>query len=1180
MDWEDTGGPLDSEDLAGLSIIGEEDLFASDIDDPAAMWLAAQGEGEIGTQSKDPAMGGMTAADLQLGRFSHMEPRIQRGIQSALYGTLDASKIGKDSLGVMAAVEEFTSVTGVDPQVIASRMKIDESVEDPRSRQDLGMVISMLQNTAGEYMERGPGKNLPGNYLNPDKMASKTEKLSIAFQKLGGIADLYIPEETKQSSIYGLRKEQVVNQLADRFMNQKFFDRGKDVSARADYATLPLPNELNVPGLVPTRSSVYGSTSPHTRLEQSAFYEAGTEGYSDYEIRQLQPSLINSLVPIRREDRERVNGKNRTKPNIARGQEFQMGTIIQDTEFVRKALLEAFPTMQNESEGVGRAIGFNSPYADQAASDNLRNEAAILGIDRDTFMSVSDNTPIVAGQTLPTVPPQRARNEFVQATDRIYGAPVVTHAQAVDFGASVNALASQISGHTPSGSSGRGGMHGVRGESELSLFVDALDIGLHTSEMYGKLPPTIPERSDRALYRSQVANNPSPAQGTPEWLAQREGNITASTADVLLREMGAEKMAATLARDKLGQGEKFIPNAYTKGGNRWEDMVRRSFMSGPGKELDYEEAFFETNPEYAGFGVSPDGRLFNQDGSSAGLLELKYLTPKSMEGALKKYTPQMQMQMAITGESQTHFYAYDHSTGDYIHEVVQADEEMQGKLLLAGKEAQAMAANLDARGVVALEKQIKEARKPRQRRGSSQGRAGQEAKFEGRGPEEPVTGFVSGGGSGGGGKYGGRSGASPSEPSGGQLVVTGKDLATIPDAEFREAEIEAIDETTESLRELSKSAKDAGNMLGEMMGFALAGTASGMEELQGAAARGMDPNQARGLRDALSAGNVSGAGAERLLDASTKLVVDLNNTENYERVWGGLRRTLATNTNSAAVQQAGMNLPLPGDMAAMNQRQMLSMAFKLTEGMNEEDKAYTLRAFNFGDMAIFSGTSEDLINRTGMLDVEGLKGADKAAKVLQRGKRNLEELTGSFGEEGGFVSQAGQYIGSFFNSATGAAVTGAAAYGTAKAGGVGAALSVAGGGIATTAASAAPYAAAAMPVVVAGGVAYGMTDEYAGKRQEQINTLGTDVYSQQQAGIGIDFSHLWKMISGDSSPEQVAGAIPSQSIGTMRDPNALGEQEVKVESTVNIEVNVSPDLVQTTIDDNGNIIEEGTSIPR
>lgn len=1125
MDWEDdTGGPLNSEDFAGLTIMEEEDLLNGDEDDAATLWLAAHKGPRPGQASsampnalaeagmafegsvygnESAQVTGMTAADLQLVRFGHMEPRVQRGIQSALYGTLDASKIGKGSLEIMAAVEAFTSVTGVDASTFAGRMRIDGSVGDPRSKQDLGMVISMLQNTAGEHLVRGPGKNLPGNYLNSDKMISKTAKLGLAFDKLGGLADLYIPEATKQSSIYGQRKEQVVNQLTDRMMNQKFFNRGKDTSAFADFPTLPLPNELNIPGLVPTRSSVYGSTSPHTRMEQSAFLASeNIDQYSEYEIKQMSPSLINSLIPITRGDRERVDGKNRTKPNIARGQEHQMGQAIQDAEFVRKALLEAFPTMQNESEGVGRAIGFNSPYAEQEDAINARDMAAILDVD----------------------------------------------------------------------------IHQYAGEESLSAqreFVAAeLESGATELALYGKLPPMIPESSARARYRSSVASNPSPIQGTEAWLEQRKGNITASTADVLLSNSGAEKMAATLARERLGLADLYIPNAYTKGGNDWEDRVRKSFLSGPGRDLGYEETFFETNPDLKGFGVSPDGRLYNEDGSSAGLLELKYLTPKSMGGAVKKYTPQMQMQMAITGESQTHFYAYDHSTGEYIHEVVQADEELQGKLLSAGKEAQAMATNLDARGVVALEKQIKEARKPRQRRGSSQGRAGTEAKFKGRSPDEPQTGFVSGGGGGvGAGENSSRGGVGGY--SGGQLTVQGRDLALVPDADFREAELGAIEETTNSLKELSKSAKDAGGMLGEMMGFALAGTSSGIGEVQNAAAIGMETNQSRGMRDALMANNVSEAGAQRVMDASSNMMMQMNDPRTYDRAFGNIHGFFSSST-VPEIRNQMRNLPSPSQFASMSPRQIAGMFNSMTSGMSAEGRATTLAQFNMQDMASFTGTTDDLLNRVGSLDQEGLEGADRSVKMLQRGKRDVQEHTGSFGESGGFISQAGQYIGDFFSSKTGAAVTAAAAYGTAKVGGIGAASTLAAGGL-TTAASAAPYAA--MPLAVVGGVAYGMTDKYAGERQETIDAIGAGTYSQQQAGIGIDFSHLWKMISGDNSPEQVAGAIPSQSVGSVRDPSGTG-QEVKVESTVNIEVNVSQDLVETIVDDNGTITEEGTGYSR
>lgn len=238
----------------------------------------------------------------------------------------------------------------------------------------------------------------------------------------------------------------------------------------------------------------------------------------------------------------------------------------------------------------------------------------------------------------------------------------------------------------------------------------------------------------------------SPKQGTQEWLNQRKGKITASTAAGLLKSGGIEERALELAMERLGTAEKFAGNADTREGNEGEDRAGRSFMAQVGSKrgLTLHEAYFEENPDIPNFGVSPDGRLYDKEGNSAGLLELKYLSSGSMAKALDKYTPQMQMQMAITGESQTHFYALDKFTGDYVHEIVEADPKLQEQLIEAGQAAVEMASGLDNRGVQALRNKIlssKKANKGRSQVGKSAG--GQTTSFEAESleAEEPMTPF-------------------------------------------------------------------------------------------------------------------------------------------------------------------------------------------------------------------------------------------------------------------------------------------------------------------------------------------------------------------------------------------------------------------------------------------------------
>ena len=165
-----------------------------------------------------------------------------------------------------------------------------------------------------------------------------------------------------------------------------------------------------------------------------------------------------------------------------------------------------------------------------------------------------------------------------------------------------------------------------------------------------------------------------------------------------------------------------------------------------GKGLTMTEAFFEESddPKLAGFGVSPDGRLWDDEGKSKGLLELKYLSSGSMAGAVKKYTPQVQMQMAVTGETQTNFFALDKYTGEYVHEVIKADPAMQKELITAGTQALELGASLDYRGIQALEKKKKfKKNQPRKQVGVSEEEVvGQQTSIDlSEEVEQPMTAF-------------------------------------------------------------------------------------------------------------------------------------------------------------------------------------------------------------------------------------------------------------------------------------------------------------------------------------------------------------------------------------------------------------------------------------------------------
>ena len=803
-----------SEDLSGLTISGGID-GSLESNDPAAMWLSQQEQSAIdsgdGASFQEELIGSATAADLQLGRISHVEPRIQAGIKAVLSGQ---SLGGVHPVDLAAAREEFGSVIGSDPTKFARQIKFDESVQLPRHEQDIKTVMSMIGNTAGNFLDRGPGGQLVNTYATDERREKADADLVQALGYVQDLAGLYIDGRTVGSPVEGARRRALEESITNRLTEGVFYEGSSN--------TLPLPNETGVTGIVATQG-IYGTPqgTSEDRLSSGQFddlyKQVSAEGGKTRFARDDQgfkvfrddvtgeqrsdalrrtPSLANSLFP-----KPRSVGKQsfttEEKAKHARDQKFAMGQAQYKADFARRVLREQMPTTRDESKGQIRMSGWDTPYGEQADLQNLRNEAAIQGIDWNSKFSGQKEDDI---------------------------------------------------------------------QSELTAYIENVTESPSTS---GEIK-----------------------QGTQAWLNQRKGKITASTAAGLLKAGGVEERAMELAMERLGTSTPFTGNAHTREGNEGEARAARAFMSGPGKSLTMYEAYFEEDENIPGFGVSPDGRLYDQEGASAGLLELKYLSSGSMSGALSKYTPQMQMQMAITGESQTHFYALDKYTGEYVHEVVKANPNMQAELIEAGQSALSMAAGLDNRGVQALRKQI-ESNKPRQRKGASEKATGQTTSFEvDTDIDEPMTAFqaavMTSASSGISGEGAGSTAlakkltqidqaermkeavadaqdADPTADIAGQQVQARKrgllEVAAYAEKDKREnAQQEAANqeladaakEASSSVKNFGKSVKDASLVLGELGGLITGGNASGMSEVRLAAETGQDVGQVRGTREALA----------------------------------------------------------------------------------------------------------------------------------------------------------------------------------------------------------------------------------------------------------------------------------------------------------------------------------------
>jgi putative phage-type endonuclease len=154
-------------------------------------------------------------------------------------------------------------------------------------------------------------------------------------------------------------------------------------------------------------------------------------------------------------------------------------------------------------------------------------------------------------------------------------------------------------------------------------------------------------------------------QGSPEWLAERAGHVTASrAADVLSRIKTGEadtrrKYRIQVCTERLtGNPVQGYQNAAMLWGTMTEPDGRIAYEASTGAFV--EEVGFIKHPEMPWVGASPDGHIGDD-----GMLEIK--CPEStthLEWMLEKrlplkHRPQVQFQMWVTGRAWVDFVSYD-----------------------------------------------------------------------------------------------------------------------------------------------------------------------------------------------------------------------------------------------------------------------------------------------------------------------------------------------------------------------------------------------------------------------------------------------------------------------------------------------------------------------------------------
>lgn len=178
-------------------------------------------------------------------------------------------------------------------------------------------------------------------------------------------------------------------------------------------------------------------------------------------------------------------------------------------------------------------------------------------------------------------------------------------------------------------------------------------------------------------------------QGTPEWLAERAGKVTASMlSNVMMAKTAAgyQNYLAQLICERLtGEPVETFKSAAMEHGNETEPQARAFYELETGNEV--VECGFIPHPALTNSGASPDGLI-----GDLGLVEIKCPQPakhiKNLMGGTidKAYSLQMQWQMECTGREWCDFVSFNPSFPAHLQlhiTRVDADAEAQAEITAA-----------------------------------------------------------------------------------------------------------------------------------------------------------------------------------------------------------------------------------------------------------------------------------------------------------------------------------------------------------------------------------------------------------------------------------------------------------------------------------------------------------------
>lgn len=1036
MDYDDEGGSPYGSSSSWDEGFSDNDLSHLSIEDA----LENQGmtedfwrEPEEDSVSPHEAMGGMTAGDLQLGRFSHVSDNVRMAAKGLQSGEINphtvASITGQSFNEVQGAIEEFRRVTGESEEneftstqgSVHSRMQVErpsavtsidptgyqmstksvtgnpglsaqqdvsvigtQSNVVPRSREDLLTAVSMMGNTAESYLERGSGGGVPGNfvgsselealqtkgteeplsYLEYNKLTTRTradENFNKAIEDLKDISKLYSSDHVKAMKPDDPRRTHVeklhFESLYNRFLGGTFYEGSK--------ALVPLGNETGVLYSRLTMGRSGWAPTALTRLQYREKYGADKEpGIVDHP--KEFGDVGNTLFPI---------GKNVNDFKAAKiKQKAQVEDLYSRAESIRKTLRKELPTHRDESLGQSNTVGWDKIDTEQADQANLMNESNVLDLDY-------RGEGLTEARLFQESMLEKAEDTEVDIDD------LVKDSEAMD-----EALL-------------------------IAMPVQHNPIGLDEQES----PLT-----DRDRYLASIARDKPPEQRSPEWYALRKGKLTASMASETAK--GAGHTAIAIAQQEYKEDS---DTGWAARGRNFEDKAKRAFLAGPGKGMTAEEAYFQTREGLEGFGASPDSMVFDKDGKSAGVLELKIKQASTWDGILEKHRDQVQMQMMVADEQVGHLYAINaDDPTDSFYERIEADPVAQARIEKEGRKALAIAGNI--KGVA--DEQVY--RNMDKLQGKAQRAAGKAelnttARYAGKVDEveAPMKAY--------------RPGYSPNESSSSEDRYVDQDNGKWNNELTSDMQdlSNATDESSESNEDLAKAARKAAREINSMTtsvqktaramseigGLLLSGMQSGMDEVTVAANAGITTDQSRGIRERLMVGgNLSDDQASASITSAGKTVTKMNDPAQWRGEWGRLQKGMATlSMEIPSLRQK--SLPSLEEFKSMDAQQMIAWQMEMGSDVSVQGRTALYNLLENTNLKQLNQnlTGDEVRSALGSVDDEGIRAASTgAARVELEAREILEGTTETLGETGGAAAKYAEYAAVAASSVVGGAALG------------------------------------------------------------------------------------------------------------------------------------------------------------